>query len=54
MVFLTLNPMRVLAACCSVDVINGADGLELVLRDSRSVTLKLASRMASTAASASA
>ena len=53
-VFLTLKPIRVLAACCNVEVIKGAEGFELVLRDSRSVTENAASRIAATAASASA
>jgi len=30
MVFLTLNPRRVLAACCKVEVIYGAQKLQLI------------------------
>jgi hypothetical protein len=40
MVFFTLNPKRVLAACCSVDVIKGAVGFEVVGLSSRLLTLK--------------
>ena len=35
MVFLTPNPSRVLAACCKVEVIKGAEGLDLVGLSSR-------------------
>ena len=39
MVFLTPNPSRVLAACCKVEVINGAAGLERVGLSSRETML---------------
>ncbi|SLY34712.1 Uncharacterised protein [Klebsiella variicola] len=39
MVFFTPKPRRVLAACCSVEVMNGAPGLLLVGLSSRSSTL---------------
>ena len=40
MVFLTGKPRRVLAACCSVEVIKGADGFDWVGFSSRSATIK--------------
>ena len=42
MVFLTPKPKRVLAACCKVEVIKGAEGLLFVGLSSRLVTTKLA------------
>ncbi len=39
MVFFTPKPRRLLAACCKVEVMNGADGLLLVGRSSRLITL---------------
>ena len=40
MVFFTLKPSRVLAACCRVDVMKGAAGLELVGLSSRLLTCR--------------
>ena len=42
MVFLTEKPNRPLAACCSVEVIKGAVGFELVGLSSREVIASLA------------
>ena len=42
MVFFTPKPKRVLAACCNVDVIKGAEGLLWVALSSRASTVKLA------------
>ena len=53
MVFLTENPKRVLAACCNVDVIKGADALDCVGFSSMLETMKLAPDRTFTMASAS-
>ena len=53
MVFLTPKPRRVLAACCRVDVIKGADGLDFVGLSSRFNTLNSELRKIDRAASAS-
>ena len=52
MVFLTPKPKRVLAACCNVDVINGAEGRLDVGLDSRLSTKYLAPFKSSNALSA--
>ena len=54
LVFLTLKPRRVDAACCSVDVMKGAPGRVVVGLSSRLRTTKSASRRASRAFSVSA
>ena len=54
MVFLTEKPRRVLAACCSVDVIYGALGLTLVGLSSRADTVYCASLIKFSKASVSA
>ena len=54
MVFFTEKPKRVLAACCSVEVIYGALGLTLVGLSSRLITLYSASLIRFNKASVSA
>ena len=50
MVFFTEKPMRVLAACCKVEVMNGALGLVRVGRSSRLLTTKVCADISSRAA----